>query len=96
MRLNHLPSIQIMVFVFNSLFSLCTLIKLRPYTSSLTNKTEIFNELTIYANTFVSQLFLTNTNHNESTLLDIKGHLGYLVIANICLNMVVNMAIIAI
>ena len=84
-----------MLFTFNSLFAVITLITLQPYEDMLTNRIEIMNELTIYFNSFFTILFMTNTNYNEKELRKAKGSFGYLIIGNICLNMVINMAIIS-
>lgn len=84
-----------MLFTFNSLFAVITLITLQPYEDLLTNRIEIMNELTIYFNSFFTILFMTNTNYNEKELRKAKGSFGYLIIGNICLNMVINMAIIS-
>ena len=61
MRLKNYASIQMMLFIFSSVFSLATLVALRPYKDVSTNRIEILNEFTVYINTQLTQVFLTNT-----------------------------------
>jgi len=61
MRLKNYASIQMMLFIFSSVFSLATLVALRPYKDASTNRIEILNEFTVYINTQLTQVFLTNT-----------------------------------
>lgn len=72
-----------------------TLIKMKPYKDSFTNKIEIFNETTIFVNSFITMLFMFNTEVDELQLLRSKKSFATLVIVNIVLNIVINMAIVA-
>lgn len=89
------PCVQATLFLFTSLISLGVLVRLKPYKDPFTNKVEIFNEVTIFINSFLTILFMFNTDIDELSLLNSKKTIASFVILNVALNMVINMAIVA-
>jgi hypothetical protein len=94
MGFTNYPGIQGMLFLFTSLISLMILIGMKPYKNKYTNYMEIFNEVTIFINSFITLFFMFNTDQNEEQLLNAKKSFAWMVIFNIALNMVVNMAVV--
>jgi hypothetical protein len=94
MGFTNYPGIQGMLFLFTSLISLMILIGMKPYKDKFTNYMEIFNEVTIFINSLITLFFMFNTDQNEEQLLNAKKSFAWMVIFNIALNMVVNMAVV--
>jgi hypothetical protein len=86
------PWLQGMLLIKLSLIQLMILIHLKPYKDKLTNRFEIINELTIFINTHLQLNLIQETNEHEDKLMALKGKLGYIVISNIVLNIIINIA----
>ena len=67
----------------------------RPYSDKLANKMEMVNETTVYISALLHIQF-NQESLDQKAISKFKNYLGWVVIANVCANIFINVAVVSI
>ena len=96
MNLKDITWFQCDMLTATSLISLALLLHLKPFKDQQSQNFEVFNECTILINCILQKQFMQESNVIEDRLVLVKQILGFMIIFNICFNVLVNLSIVGI
>ena len=74
--------------------NLCFLFAVIPYADNVTNKIEIVNEVTVYTSALLHIQF-NQESLDQKAISKFKNLLGWVVLGNVCANIVINVAVVS-
>jgi hypothetical protein len=84
----QVPFLQVTLLLLQSLLSLCYLVSYMPFDSAVLNRSEIFNEVTLYLVCYPTLMFLVINDDGDDSYR-MGWALIVLIIGNICVNVIV-------
>ena len=88
------PWLLAQLIIFLSVINLGFLVGHKPYKDALTNKIEILNETTVYISALLHIQFLEESDQAEA-ILRFKSASGWFLIFKVCINLIIQIAIVA-
>lgn len=89
------PWLQSQLLLAISMMNLCFMFAVRPYFDKLTNRMEIVNEITVYISAILHIQF-NQESLDQKAISKFKNWLGWVVIGNVCANIIINIAVVSI
>ena len=89
------PWLQSQFLMTISFGNLCFMFAVRPYSDKLANKMEMVNETTVYISALLHIQF-NQESLDQKAISKFKNYLGWVVIANVCANIFINVAVVSI
>ena len=89
------PWLQSQILLAISFGNLCFMFAVRPYVDKLSNRMEMINETTVYISALLHIQF-NQESLDQKAISKFKNMLGWVVIGNVCANIVINVAVVTI
>ena len=89
------PWLQSQLLLAISFGNLCFMFAVRPFLGILSNRMEMVNETTVYISALLHIQF-NQESLDQKAISKFKNYLGWVVIANVCANILINVAVVTI